>query len=72
VIRQFLAWRRQDKQAEVFDFVEFLLARNGAVEPHPRGEWSDSEFTAMAMTQALHGLEDDPVSYSLADLRERW
>lgn len=62
----------QDKQAEVFDFVEFLLARSGAAEPQPHGEWSDSEFAAMAMAQALRGLEDDPVSYSQADLRERW
>lgn len=62
----------QDKQAEVFDFVEFLLARSGAAEPHPQGEWSDSEFAAMAMAQALRGLEDDPVSYSQDDLRERW
>jgi hypothetical protein len=62
----------QDKQAEAFDFVEFLLARSGAAGPHPHGEWSDSEFAAMAIAQALRGLKDDPVSYSQADLRDRW
>lgn len=26
----------------------------------------------MAMTQALRGMEDEPVLYSLDDLKERW
>ncbi|MDP2822322.1 MAG: hypothetical protein Q8O52_06545 [Sulfuritalea sp.] len=64
----------QDKQAEVFDFVEFLsLRRDVAGRARlAQGEWTDAEFARMAMTQALRGIEDDPVAYTSADLRERW
>jgi len=62
----------QDKQAEVFDFVEFLSAQCVKDQGQAHGEWSDVEFAAMAMAQALRGLEDDPVAYTLSDLRERW
>lgn len=64
----------QDKQAEVFDFVEFLSQRRDITGgAHlAQGEWTDAEFARMAMTQALRGLEDDPVTYTAADLRERW
>ena len=64
----------QDKQAEVFDFIEFLSARSGApgVARLARGDWSNADFSKMSMTQALRGIEDDPVTYSFADLRERW
>ena len=63
----------QDKQAEVFDFVEFLAARSGIADTQPaHSEWTDAEFADMAMAQAQRGMEDDPVSYTAADLRERW
>lgn len=64
----------QDKQAEVFDFVEFLSRRSGFAEklPHAHADWADSEFARMAMGQALRDIEDDPVAYSANDLRERW
>lgn len=64
----------QDKQAEVFDFVEFLSRRSGSVANAPlaQGEWTDSEFTELSMAQALRDIEHDPVSYTAADLRERW
>ena len=63
-----------DKQAEVFDFVEFLAARNATEggKPPAHGEWTDAEFAELAMRQALRGMEDDPVSYSQDDLRESW
>lgn len=63
-----------DKQAEVFDFVEFLSARMqaGATQPLVAAEWSDAEFAALAMQQALRGMEDEPVTYSRDDLREVW
>jgi len=63
-----------DKQAEVFDFVEFLSVRSGFSEkvPHAHADWADSEFASMAMGQALRDIEDDPVSYTANDLRERW
>jgi len=64
----------QEKQAEVFDFVEFLSARVGSAgAAHlARGDWTDAEFSNMAMAQALRGIEDDPVVYSRGDLREQW
>lgn len=64
----------QDKQAEVFDFVEFLSHRSGVGEKASLGhaDWADSEFASMAMGQALRDIEDDPVAYTANDLRERW
>lgn len=64
----------QDKQIEVFDFVEFLSVRCGSAGEAflARGDWTDAEFSRMAMTQALRGIEDDPVTYSRSDLREQW
>lgn len=65
----------REKQAEVFDFVEFLSARFGFADGKPldHGEWTEAEFSAMAMQQALRGIEDDPVAaYTRDDLRERW
>lgn len=64
----------QDKQAEVFDFVEFLSRRSGLGETasHAHADWTDAEFKNMAMGQALRDIEDDPVAYTDADLRERW
>jgi hypothetical protein len=35
-------------------------------------QWTDEEFADMAMQQALRGMDDDPVIYGDADLRERW
>jgi hypothetical protein len=64
----------QEKQAEVFDFVEFLSARVKDTELAcvAHSDWTDAEFSALAMTQALRGIEDDPVAYTRADLREHW
>lgn len=64
----------REKQAEVFDFVEFLSARCGLAggKPLDHGEWTDAEFAAMAMRQALRGIENDPVAYTRDDLREHW
>jgi hypothetical protein len=64
----------QDKQIEVFDFVEFLSARCGNADAGipTRGDWTDAEFSGMAMAQALRGIDNDPVAYSRDDLREQW
>ena len=64
----------QDKQAEVFDFVEFLSTRSGNADASRpvHGDWTDAEFSKMAMTQALRGIEDDPITYTRNDLREQW
>lgn len=62
----------EDKQAEVFDFVEFLAARFAASKGADKDEWSESQFTEFSMEQAMRGMEDDPVTYSRDDLREVW
>ncbi len=64
----------QEKQVEVFDFVEFLSARAKGAEfaGVPHVDWNDAEFSALAMAQAMRDIEHDPVSYTAADLRERW
>ena len=59
-----------EKQAEVFDFVEFLSARFGAHQPAAQSEWTDAEFAELAMRQALRGMEDDPVAYTRDDFKE--
>ncbi|MFA6203952.1 MAG: DUF2281 domain-containing protein [Gallionella sp.] len=64
----------QDKRAEVFDFVEFLAARSKMARStqHEPEEWTDGEFAQFAMRQALRGMEDEDVSYTRDDLKERW
>ena len=63
-----------EKQAEVFDFVEFLAVRFGKSKDTPLapGEWNDAEFSEFAMGQALRGMEDEPVLYTRDDLKEQW
>jgi hypothetical protein len=63
-----------EKQAEVFDFVEFLAVRFGSESSKPpvHAEWTDAEFAELAMRHALRGMEDEPVAYTLEDIRERW
>jgi hypothetical protein len=64
----------EDKRAEVFDFVAFLAARFGESgdKPVALAEWRDADFSQMAMQQAQRGMENDPVTYTLDDLKERW
>ncbi len=65
----------REKQSEVFDFVAFLAVRWGNDRACPssrHADWNDADFSVLSMTQALRGMEDDPVVYGLEDLRERW
>lgn len=62
-----------DKQAEVFDFVEFLSVRaTRGDKPPTKGEWTSDEFAGFSLSQAMRGMEDDPVTYTPDDLKERW
>ena len=62
-----------EKQAEVFDFVDFLASRSQAVQPPLLvNEWTNTEFAQMGMHQALRGMEDELSLYTLDDLQERW
>ena len=63
-----------EKQAEVYDFVEFIAARVHATEAAAKRHalWTDQEFSRLSLTHAMRGLENDPVDYQLTDLKERW
>jgi hypothetical protein len=65
LIAQKLATLPPEKQAEVFDFVEFIASRASA-------GWTDAHYQSMSLAQALRDQEDDPVSYSQSDCRESW
>ena len=69
LIQQRLQTLPPDKQAEVYDFVEFIAARNQKTAPV---NWTNEEFSRLSMAQALRGLENDPVDYALTDVKERW
>jgi hypothetical protein len=64
----------REKQAEVFEFVEFLLARSSAStgKPFTHTEWTDTEFSELSMAQAMRGMEQETVTYTREDLQERW
>lgn len=61
----------REKRAEVFDFVEFLATRcdTATDEQLTHAEWTDAE---LSMRQALRGMEEDSITYTRDDLRERW
>ncbi len=63
-----------DKQAEVFDFIDFLASRSTPIghQKIADDEWTDAEFSKMAMSQAMRGMEEEPLLYTLDDLKERW
>ena len=63
-----------DKQAEVFDFIDFLTSRSTTPGDQKivADEWTDGEFSQLAMSQAMRGMEDEPPLYTLDDLQERW
>ncbi|MCO6439709.1 MAG: DUF2281 domain-containing protein [Nitrococcus mobilis] len=65
----------KDKRAEVYDFVEFLAWRESlslTAREQEHADWSEADFSAMAMQQAMRGLEDEPTLYDEDDLVERW
>lgn len=69
LIQQRLQALPTDKQAQVYDFVEFIAARSTTTAAV---NWTSEEFSRFSMAQALRGLENDPVEYALADIKERW
>jgi hypothetical protein len=62
-----------DKQQEVFDFVEFIVSRQQkATKKHAaQQEWSEESFTEFSMQQAMRGIEEDTIEYTYNDLKER-
>lgn len=69
LIQQRLQTLPLEKQAEVYDFVEFIATRKGAGDA---AEWTDDEFAQLAIAQAMRGIEEDPVTYTASDITERW
>ncbi len=66
-----------DKQTEVFDFVAFLAAQSrirvgGVGAQAASDDWNDAEFARLALAQAMRGLEEEAVTYSPTDMKERW
>ncbi len=62
-----------DKQQEVFDFIEFISSRYKKKQIMPTNEeLTDDIFVNFSMHHALRGIEDDTVNYTSEDLKERW
>jgi len=59
----------EGKQAEIYDFVEFIAARAG--ESAPVSDWTPAEFAETSMRQALRGIEGESVTYTRADIEKR-
>jgi len=59
----------EEKQAEVFDFIDYLLSRLRRADKAP---WTNSDFAEFAFRRALRGMEDDPVTYDRDDIRYPW
>ena len=69
---QFLAVLRAlppERRSEIFDFVEFVAARCGVDLPSPTDDWTDAEFSEMAMRQALRGIEEDDIVHGPDDVK---
>ena len=62
-----------DKQQEVFDFIEFISSRYKKKQIMPTNEeLTDDMFVNFSMHHPLRGIEDYPVNYTSEDLKERW
>ena len=65
-IFQHLVALSEKEQSEVLDFVEFLESRR-----RQRNQPSENEsWSTFSLESAMQGLEDDPVEYTAADLKE--
>lgn len=59
-----------EKQAEVFDFVDFLAARFARGDEV--ADWTDAGFNRFSVARALDDQADDRVEYGVEDIKERW
>ena len=50
-------------QAEVLDYLEFLLAK---------AEREDKEWSQLSLTTAMRGMEDEPEFYTIKDLKAKY
>jgi hypothetical protein len=59
----------EQTQAEVLDFVEYLLTKREREEDRNEGE----EWTRLSLASAMRGMEDEPEpEYTEADFEERF
>lgn len=61
-----------DRQQEVIDFAAFLEQRYGAGQKAAQNTWSEHDFKAMSIQQAMRDLDHEPELYSEDDIREGW
>ena len=43
----------EEKQAEVFDFVDYLFSRFGREMPQAQTQWSERDFSQLSLTQDI-------------------
>ena len=62
------------RQQEVLDFVTFLEQRYGRADTAEveQLDWSEQQFRAMSIEQAMRDDEYEPDLYSEEDLMEKW
>lgn len=62
------------KKQEVIDFVSFLEERYSLTQSSELtfSNWSENQFNAMSIEQAMKDQADEPDIYTDADLKERW
>lgn len=65
-IFQYLAVLPEKEQREVLDFVEFL--ENRYRQQSQRSE--DKNWSTFSLESAMQGIENDPIEYTAADLKE--
>jgi hypothetical protein len=52
-------------KVEVLDFVEYLELKN-------KKSGDDADWSALSLSSAMRGMEDEPSPYSVDDLKERF
>ncbi len=60
----------KEKQAEVFDFVDYLATRFARPIATDPVEWTDKDFSRLSMAQAMRGMEQEPDLYSQHSSRD--
>jgi hypothetical protein len=59
----------ETRQAQVLDFIEFLLSK-GETNGHDSIETDDTGWSAVSLEMAMRGMEDEEELYTIEDLKE--
>ncbi|HID54575.1 MAG TPA: DUF2281 domain-containing protein [Anaerolineae bacterium] len=57
-------------QAEVLDFVEFLLSKKTIKLSDDAQDFDDLEWSNLSLTMAMRDMENEEEPYTIADLKE--